>query len=135
MPKENTLPTPDERLSDAAIAFMKHGPKSERAVDIAMERQTAMREPSASTASEEQPTSLSSKEKKPRARRTSATTAESPQPEIEPPRRPFSTRIRTDLYVRLKEVSLTRELKRQPPYHLSEIVEQAIQSWLTAAEQ
>lgn len=126
MPKQNTPSTPDEELPAAAIAFMKNG-----SVRVQAESTTPVATPDGGKRSDARTLKVASPRKKRRPKHGSESLyPDSSNPAMDPPRRPFSTRIRTDLYVRLKETSLTRELKRKPPFHMSEIVEQAIEAWL-----
>jgi len=48
----------------------------------------------------------------------------------EPSRVPFTTRIRSDLANSLKEASLKRQLTRERPHTVQEILEEALEPWL-----
>jgi len=135
MPKQRTSPTADEELSNAAIAFMKGGPISTQddAAEAAPDRSDSRMSSAPVVEGPAQSVSGEKRSRKNRRRRNTESRGAT-RSEIEPPRRPFSTRIRTDLYVQLKEASLTRELQRKTPHHMSEIVEQAIEAWLASAE-
>jgi hypothetical protein len=69
--------------------------------------------------------------------------APAPQREPEPPksantdilpqflsRAPLTTRVRPEIATALKRASLTRQLQGQEPYHVQEIMEQALVDWL-----
>jgi hypothetical protein len=43
---------------------------------------------------------------------------------------PLSTRIRADFFAALKRASLERQLSKQEPHTLIEILEQAVEPWL-----
>ncbi|AMV24009.1 hypothetical protein VT84_06410 [Gemmata sp. SH-PL17] len=49
-----------------------------------------------------------------------------------PVRAPLTTRIRADYVAALKRASLTRQLDGQIPSSLQEILEEALEPWLTA---
>lgn len=129
MPKQNTSPTPEEELPPAAIAFMKKGTRQTKSTPETPNVPLESRDAGNAMVCREKAQSSTRKRRRTKpSRKYSA--LDSTSSAIEPPRRPFSTRIRTDLYVQLKEISLTRELQRTPPFHMSEIVEQAIEAWL-----
>lgn len=45
-------------------------------------------------------------------------------------RAPLTTRVRPELASALKRASLTRQLEGREPYHVQEIMEEALENWL-----
>lgn len=47
-------------------------------------------------------------------------------------RAPLTTRVRPELASALKRASLTRQLEARTPYHVQEIMEEALEHWLAS---